>query len=41
MVWACDDKRGTLRRKGGDGNESRAYSGEGRAEDLIEDGWKK
>ena len=22
MVWACDEKRGTLRRKEGDGNES-------------------
>ena len=22
LVWACDDKRGTLRRKEGDGNES-------------------
>ena len=22
MVWACDAKRGTLRRKEGDGNES-------------------
>ena len=21
MVWACDEKRGTLRRKEGDGNE--------------------
>ena len=22
VVWACDEKRGTLRRKEGDGNES-------------------
>ena len=22
MVWACDEKRGTLSRKEGDGNES-------------------
>ena len=22
VVWACDEKRGTLRRKAGDGNES-------------------
>ena len=22
MVWACDEKRGALRRKEGDGNES-------------------
>ena len=22
MVWVCDEKRGTLRRKEGDGNES-------------------
>ena len=22
MVWACDENRGTLRRKEGDGNES-------------------
>ena len=22
MVWACDEKRGTLRRKESDGNES-------------------
>ena len=22
MAWACDEKRGTLRRKEGDGNES-------------------
>ena len=37
----CDAKRGTLRRKEGDGNESRAYRGEGREEDLREDGWTK
>ena len=36
MVWACGEKRGTLRRKEGDTNESRA--GEGREEDLTEDG---
>ena len=41
MVWACDEKRGTLRRKDGDGNESRGPQGEGREEDLGEDGWTK
>ena len=33
MAWACDEKRGTLRRKEGDGNERT-----GEKEDLKEDG---
>ena len=36
MVWACDEKRGTLRRKESDGTY-----GEGREEDLREDGGTK
>ena len=28
VVWACDEKRGTLRRKEGDGNESSGENGE-------------
>ena len=36
MVWACDEKRGTLRRKEGDGNESAREK-----EDLREDGLTK
>ena len=39
VVRACDAKRGTLRRKEGNGNES--TGGEGREEDLREDGWTK
>ena len=30
VVWACDAKKGALRRKEGNGNESRAYKGERR-----------
>ena len=37
VVWTCDEKRGTLGRKEGDGNE--ITGGEGREEDLREDGW--
>ena len=29
MVWACDEKRGALRRKEGDGNESTGEKEEG------------
>ena len=36
MVWACDEKRETLRRKEGGGNEST-----GEREDLREDGGTK
>ena len=36
MVWACAEKRGTLRRKESDGNEST-----GEKEELREDGWTK
>ena len=39
VVWACDQKRGTSRRKECDGNEK--YMGEGREEDVREDGWTK
>ena len=39
MAWACDEKRGTLRRKEGDGNESTGEKEE--KEDLREDGWTK
>ena len=39
VVWACDEKRGTLRRKEGNGNDGRR--GERREEDLREDGWTK
>ena len=28
VVWACDEKRGALRRKKGDGNESTEGKGE-------------
>ena len=36
VVWACAEKRGTLRRKECDDNEST-----GEKEDLREDGWRK
>ena len=39
MIWARDEKRGALRRNEGDENERRPYRGEGREEDLREDGW--
>ena len=39
VVWACDQKRGTLFRKECDCNES--TGGEGREEDLREDDWTK
>ena len=38
VVWACDEKSGTLRKKEGDGNEN---TRKGREEDLREDGWTK
>ena len=38
VVRTCDAKRGTLRRKEGNGNAS---TGEKREEDLREDGWTK
>ena len=31
VAWACDEKRGALRRKGGDGNESTREKEEGKA----------
>ena len=37
VVWACDEKIGALRRKGG-GRWKWKYKGEGREEDLKEDG---
>ena len=40
VVWACDEKRGTLHKKEGGGNES-TDRGEGREEDLREDSWTK
>ena len=41
MVWACDEKRGTLRRKEPGGQWKLRYRGEGREEDLREDGWTR
>ena len=38
MELACDEKRGALRRKEGDGHE-RTREKEERKEDLREDGW--
>ena len=37
MVWACDEKRGVLRRKEGGGNVN--YKGGGREEGLSEGVW--
>ena len=36
MVWACDEKRGTIRRKEGDGNGSIREEEELREEGCIE-----
>ena len=33
--WACDEKRGTLRRKEGDGNESTSENEERKAKENI------
>ena len=38
VVWACDAKRGTLRGKEGNGNESTGEKEE-RNSELREDGW--
>ena len=35
MVWACDEKRGALRRKDGNGNESTREEEERKAEDKM------
>ena len=35
MVWACDEKRGTLRRKERDGNESSMEKEENKAKEKM------
>ena len=37
MVWACDVKRGTLRRKGGNGNESTGEKIQDKVKDDIKE----
>ena len=41
MGWACDEKRGTLRRKEGNRNESTGEKEERNRAYLREDGWTK